>query len=380
MKTYNIMLKPASSLCNMRCRYCFYADVAVHRETPSYGMMAAEPRDALLRTVFSELSAGDRVQFIFQGGEPTLAGLPFFRTFVAKAKAHEGVSVSFSLQTNGLLIDDEWCEFLKENRFLVGLSCDLLRTAHDDARRDASDKGTLTRVLRTLVLFKRHGIDFNVLCTLTPAVARHPEGVWREITRLGIDYVQFTPCLAPEDGTSSPYALTPEAFASFYTRLFALWYTDYRKGICRSVKLFDDVVNLLLLGRPTACGMNGVCTPQLVIEADGSAYPCDFYCTDDYRLGSITDTTVSTLLASPAARAFATRKREPHALCEGCRYRTFCGGGCPRMQRSVCISEDGHRCGYRTFLENCGNTLLQLTDEIRKQLISAKNKPTGEPP
>lgn len=372
MKTLNIMLKPASSLCNMRCRYCFYADIAECREIPSYGLMACEVRDALLRTVFSELSRGDRVQFIFQGGEPTLAGLPFFRTFVEKAKAHEGISVSFSLQTNGLLIDDEWCDFLKEHRFLVGLSCDLLRTAHDDARRDASGKGTLTRVLHTLSLFKRHGVEFNVLCTLTPAVARHPEQVWRQLEKLGIDYVQFTPCLAPLDGTPSPYALTPRAFADFYTRLFRLWYADYQKGVRRSVKLFDDVVNLLLLGKPTACGMNGVCTPQLVVEADGSAYPCDFYCTDKYKLGSITDTTVSALLASPTAHAFATREREPHTLCEGCRYRAFCGGGCPRMQSSICISADGSSCGYQAFLDACGGTLLQLTNGIRQALISAK--------
>ena len=131
MKTIHLMLKPASSLCNMRCGYCFYADVAAGRNTPSYGLMGDATAEAILKMIQQDLEPGDGIHFAFQGGEPTLAGLPFFRNFVSRVSQWKGIRVSYALQTNGLLLDDQWCRFLKEHRFLVGLSLDLLPEAHD---------------------------------------------------------------------------------------------------------------------------------------------------------------------------------------------------------------------------------------------------------
>jgi len=371
MKTVNLMLKPASSLCNMRCRYCFYADVAAMRDIPSHGIMLERTVDSLLRSLYEELSPGDCVRFAFQGGEPTLAGLPFFQSFVAKTKKWEGIRVTYALQTNGLCLDENWCLFLKEHRFLVGLSMELLPKAHDDARVDAAGKGTYSRVLQSLRLLQRHGVEYNVLCTLTKAVARQPEQVWDQLVRLGIDFVQFTPCLGPlEEGIRSPYALTPQLFAAFYTRLFACWYADYRKGKRRSVKLFDDVVNLLVLGKPTGCGTDGACQPQLVVEADGSAYPCDFYCLDEFRLGNLTDQRVSQLLSSPALTQFLQRPHQMPRLCGDCRFRSLCGGNCKRMQREICCSGSDHFCGYQQFLEQCGPVLFRLAQQIKRSLSS----------
>lgn len=372
MKTLNVMLKPASSLCNMRCRYCFYADEAARRATASFGIMSEETAEALVRRVFELLSPGDAVQYIFQGGEPTLAGLDFFHRFTEMATARGDIRVSFSLQTNGLLLDEAWCDLFLKHRFLLGVSLDLLPEAHDAARRDASGAGTYARVTAALSLLKARGVPFNVLCTLTSKVARHPKQVWQRILHLGLDYVQFTPCLDAVEGACCPDALTPALFASFYTALFQLWYADYKKGGRRSVKLFDDVVNLAVLGRPTACGMDGVCRPQLVIEADGSAYPCDFYCTDDYRLGNVLEDALSGLMASAVWSNFATRQKEMPALCQGCRYARFCGGGCPRMQREVYICANGTACGYQQFLNGCGETLFHLAEEVKKKYFGAR--------
>lgn len=373
MKTLNVMLKPASSLCNMRCRYCFYADEAARRATPSFGIMTAETAETLVRRVSEMLAPGDHVQYIFQGGEPTLAGLAFFHRFTALATVRTDIHVSFSLQTNGLLLDDAWCDLFVKYRFLLGVSLDLLPEVHDAARRDAGGAGTYTRITTALSLLKARGVPFNVLCTLTSEVAKRPKQVWQRILRLGIDYVQFTPCLGALDGETYPDTLTPELFASFYRELFKLWYADYEKGRRRSIKLFDDVVNLLVLGHPTACGMDGVCRPQLVIEADGSAYPCDFYCTDTHRLGNITEDTLDALMASPLWEAFAKRKRETPALCKGCRYARFCGGGCPRMQKEVYICADATACGYQQFLDGCGGTLSRLAEEVKKKYFGAKH-------
>lgn len=365
MKTLNVMLKPASSLCDLRCRYCFYADVAERRDVCSHGVMRRQTREALLASVFSELSEGDRVQFIFQGGEPTLAGLSFFEDFVRTVGGHRGIGVSYALQTNGMTLDGNWCAFLRRHGFLVGLSLDLLPEAHDSARVDASGRGSYRRVLDALSLLKAHGVEHNVLCTLTNEVARHPDAVWRQVKALGIGYVQFTPCLGDLDGTPSPYALTPARFASFYTRLFRLWYADFSAGGRISVKLFDDAVNLLLLGTPTACGMDGRCRGQLVVEANGDAYPCDFYCLDEYRLGNLTEAPPSRLLESEAMQRFLTRERSVGDACATCPYARFCGGGCPRCHGEMYCAH-GSECGYRMFLDACGGELTALARRARE--------------
>ncbi len=366
MKTVNIMLKPASSLCNMRCRYCFYCDVADSREIKSYGVMSDQTAAALVDSLAAELSVGDRVTIAFQGGEPTLAGLPFFERFVALTSAKLKADVSFAMQTNALVLDDAWCDFLSHNKFLVGVSFDMLPENHNDARIDTSGEGTYKRVAAAIELLRRHGVEFNVLCTLTDSLARHPLKVWNQINKLGIEYIQFTPCMGELDGAKSPYALTPRRFASFYTALFGCWYAAYNDGDYVSVKLFDDVVNQLVLGRPTQCGMNGVCQPQLVIEADGSAFPCDFYCVDEYKLGNITTQTVSELLASEPLKAFLERPHLQPKLCGDCKYRNFCGGNCKRMQKEICCSADDSFCGYRSFLDDCGKSLSELANVARR--------------
>ena len=195
MKNLNVMIKPASSLCNMRCKYCFYADVASHREIRSHGVMSEETVDRILANLRTELIEGDRVCFTFQGGEPTLAGLPFFEYFVVQTAQWGGIQRSYALQTNGILIDEAWCAFLKKYDFLVGVSFDLLPDVHDRTRLGADQKGTYDKVLGAIKLLRRYGVRFNVLCTLTGEIARHPERVWNQLVKLDIGYVQFTPCL-----------------------------------------------------------------------------------------------------------------------------------------------------------------------------------------
>ena len=372
MKSVIIMIKPASSLCDMRCKYCFYADVASVRQVKSYGVMTEETLEGMMLMLGRELLAGDQLQFTFQGGEPTLAGLPFFRKFVTRASALSGVKISYALQTNGLHIDEEWCGFLKKNNFLVGISLDLLPEAHDDVRVDSCGLGTYERVERSIEQMRRAGVDFNVLCTLTSRIAMEPRAVYENIARLGIEYTQFTPCLGELDGDASEHALTPKLFASFYTELFALWLEDYNRGVRRSIKLFDDIVNQMILARPTGCGMDGTCRAQLVVEADGSVYPCDFYCLDEYKLGSICEKTVTELLKSDKVRAFVARSHRQPKLCSTCVYGGFCGGNCKRMQKEMCCDAEADSCGYKDFLDACGETLFSLAQAIKRRFIEGK--------
>ena len=351
MKNYNIMIKPASGLCNMRCAYCFYADEMHLRGEGSRGMMTRDTAVRLLDNVFADLHGGDRVNFVFQGGEPLLVGKEFLEHFTDEARRRaRGVDLSFALQTNATLIDDGLCDFFRENSYLIGISLDGMKETHDRYRTDAEGSGTHRTVMEAMHLLESHGVEYNVLMTLTPALAKHPQKVWKFILDNSLAYVQFTPCLGGLEGSGDAFALTPELFARFYRVLFRLWFEELKKGRQISVKLFDDIVNLLARGEVNACGLTGICSSQIVVEADGSVYPCDFYMLDGYRLGNLRDSTVPQLLNSPARAAFETRPRNI-PLCSACRYRRMCGGGCPRMKESVYYGEGSVFCGYRDFLD-----------------------------
>ena len=366
MKSLNVMIKPASSLCNMRCKYCFYADVASSRQIKSCGVMSDETKDAILNKIQGNCDNGDHVQFIFQGGEPTIVGLSFFENFIDNvSKWEKDIKVSYALQTNGLIIDEDWCKFLKENDFLVGVSLDILPESHDAVRKDAEGNGTYKRISESIRLLDKYAVEYNVLCTLTNEVARYPQKVWNNLVKRGIKYVQFTPCINElNEDKDSPYALSPKRFASFYVQLFKLWHNEYKKGNIISIKLFEDVLNLMVLGRPTSCGMNGKCQPQMVVEADGSVYPCDFYCLDEYKLGNLKVNNIDELLKSETTHSFINRPHNRPALCDNCPYFSFCGGNCKRMQKEICCAGTDDYCGYRDFLKQCGNEFNNIAKEI----------------
>ena len=367
MKQLSIMLKPASALCNLRCKYCFYADIADLREVRSFGIMQPETTEKILANIRESLDPGDSVTFAFQGGEPTIAGLEYFRHFTSIVDTWQGINIHYALQTNATLLDDEWCAFLKKYNFLLGVSWDILPECHDGARVDAAGKGTCKRVLDAIALLEKHKVEYNILCTLTNFVARHPNQVWKQIVKHDIQYTQFTPCLDElEAAGESPYALNPKRFASFYNQIFDLWYADFRAGKYRSVKLIDDIVNLLTFGMPSACGINGRCSPQIVVEANGSVYPCDFYCVDEYELGNLSETPLKQIFESPKMRAFIARPHRQPKLCATCEFSRFCGGNCKRMQRQVCCGPEDTFCGYQNFLRTHAKEFEQIALEQRR--------------
>ena len=368
MKQLSIMLKPASSLCNMRCKYCFYADVSSLRSIPSFGLMQPSAAHALISNIFADLEAGDHLTLAFQGGEPTLAGLDFFCNFVEEVNQYQNKSilVQYALQTNGLLLDDTWCRFLKKNQFLVGLSLDGPAPYHNANRVDADRKGTFQQVMAAKQRLDRHNVEYNVLMTLTSQLARHPQQVWSFMEEQDLRYVQFTPCMGSLDGPNGPYVLLPARYAGFYIGLFQYWYSAYRSGSYRSVKLFDDLVNLLAFGQCNACGLLGQCQAQLVVEADGGVYPCDFYVLDEYQTGNLCRQTLRAVYESPVAAQFLKRPLEELPLCAPCPYRSICNGGCPRMRHVTCYAPGANICGHRMFLDACIGQLQEVAALARQ--------------
>lgn len=353
MKHISVLIKPASSLCNLRCSYCFYADISALREVRTYGMMKDEVTQRMIENIFRDLTAGDTLTLAFQGGEPTLAGLNYFKMITALVNAQKKqVQVHYSLQTNGLVINQQWCNFLKEHHFLVGLSLDGFSRYHDTNRVDAAGNGTFHKVLRTKQLFDENGIDYNILCVLTNALAKEPQEVFRFIQQQAIDFIQFIPCLDDLEATKgSTHALTPESFNNFYQNLLSLWLKELKKGRYISIKLFDDIINLLVKRQVTACGIHGNCQIQYVIEADGSVYPCDFYALDDYRMGYIQEKTLRELFETDCSKDFLCSRTHLPKKCLSCPFNSVCRGGCKRMKDAMYVNEETNFCGYQTLLE-----------------------------
>lgn len=362
MKYLNFLIKPASSLCNLRCRYCFYADISRHRTEKSMGIMQPETVRLFLQQVFSQIEPGGNIHFAFQGGEPAVAGLSFFQDFTDQVASfhRKDVAVSYSIQTNGTLLDARWADFLKQHDFLVGISMDGYKDLHNHYRVDSEGNGTWNTVFRTFQMLKEAGVRTNVLCVVTGQCAKHPEKVYRELKKIGAEYMQFIPCLDPLDVSrgSMPYSLSPKAYGRFLCRLFDLWYEDWAQKNYHSIRLFDDYINIMLDGPSgTTCSTCGQCGNYFVVEGDGSVYPCDFFVLDQWKMGNIKEDDLAALAAGKQAAAFLQWGREKPAECAACRWRSLCNGGCKNdWERSG--PPRNHYCeALRTFLAHAETRL-----------------------
>lgn len=337
MPPINILIKPASSNCNLNCKYCFYYDVAENREVKNFGIMSFDTLEVLVKKAFDY---GEHfVGFAFQGGEPTLAGLDFYRKLIEFQKKYntKKIRVSNSIQTNGTLINNEWAKFLSENNFLVGLSLDGPKEIHDINRIDKKGSGSFVKIEKAIDLFDKYKVEYNILCVVTKLVARHVDKVYRYYSKKGFQYLQFIPCLDElgiEPG-KNPYSLTPEAYGDFLKKLFDLWYRDFMSGKRVSIRMFDNIAQMLAGYPPEACDMKGCCSANLVVESDGSIYPCDFYVVNEWVMGKIQDSSILELVQSDNAKAFVDNSIGIPDKCRSCEYLSVCRGGCRRHYEPV---------------------------------------------
>ncbi|MCI8623443.1 MAG: anaerobic sulfatase maturase [Provencibacterium sp.] len=332
MQNINLLIKPASGNCNMRCRYCFYEDETQNREIASFGIMSEETLEALVRRTLE--TAARSCAFMFQGGEPTLAGLPFYRKLIELVGKYNrrGLQVRYALQTNGYVIDDEWAAFFKEHGFLIGLSLDGTKDLHDAYRIDAHGEGTWQRTLRAAKLMERHGVEFNTLTVITSRTARSIGKIYGFFMRNNLRYQQYIPCLDPlgEERGCHDYSLTPPLYAKFLKTLFDCWYQDRRRGEFVYNRYFENLAGLLL-GQPAeSCGLNGRCMNQLIVEADGGVYPCDFYVLDRYRLGNLNTDSFEEIDRNFAQSGFLEPSLQVDERCKSCEWFFLCRGGCRR--------------------------------------------------
>jgi len=321
----SVLVKPGGPDCNLRCNYCFYRQKA--------GMFPGKAHRMSNETLEKLISECMRIgvnTFSWQGGEPTVLGLDFFRRVVELEIRHgaPGTVVANALQTNGVLIDREWAEFLAEYRFLIGLSIDGPRRLHDHYRRDAFGKGTHERVMRAARVLAECGVEFNILALLNDLNVKEPDAVYDFMRANDFAFVQFVPCVEPGAGRKpAPFSITPEDYGEFLVRVFDRWVEDFPNV---SIRDFDDLLARELGRDPGTCTVSPRCGSYVVIEHNGDVFVCDFFVVARGRLGSIHQSPLDEILASPILEEFARAKSALGPACEACPFLDRCFGGCQK--------------------------------------------------
>jgi len=370
MEAVSFLIKPASGRCNLACRYCFYRDVAEKRAIEDFGLMSESTAEFLIDRAF-ELDA-DLLSFGFQGGEPTMAGLPFFERFVARTRERaervgtdRAIRVQFTLQTNGTTMDADWARFFKREEFLIGLSIDGPRVLHDTYRVRRDDSPTYAAVIDGVALLRAEGVPVNALCVVDEATADNAEFVYRHLRSRGFDWIQFIPCLDPlgEAPGGKPWSLTPEAFGRFLKTTFDLRYAEWGRGANVNVRWFDNLVTMALGQPPESCGMSGSCSANFTVEADGSVYPCDFYVTEEWRIGNVRADSFAAIRKCETARRFVESSRSIDPECVSCFAFPLCRGGCRRDREPFVDGKPARNrycSAFKDFFRYAGERIMEM--------------------
>ncbi|HNY28792.1 MAG TPA: anaerobic sulfatase maturase [Candidatus Sumerlaeota bacterium] len=333
-----VLIKPASADCNLACEYCFYCEKRALYPNTSTPRMAPDVQEEMIKQILRY--GGDSPVFAYQGGEPTLMGLDYFKRSVALQMRHgQGQNVANSIQTNGLLLDEAWCEFLTSYRFLVGLSLDGPADLHDQYRRDRGGHPSHARVEQATRLMREFETEFNILTVVTAHSLPRARELYAYFRELGCQWLQFIPAVEfdPATGRLADFSPDPIAYGHFLCDLFDAWRQDFRNGRpTTSVRLFDTLLGLYCGGSsPANCSFRQQCGHYVVIEHNGDVYACDFFVEPRWKLGNLMRHSLRTLAESALQREFGRQKTRLPESCGGCEWLFLCHGGCPKdRQRS----------------------------------------------
>ncbi len=362
---FAVMAKPVGSRCNMRCRYCYYLEKGQFSSHEKQSRMSFTILEKLIRQ-YIEASPGPVVSFTWHGGEPTLAGMDFYKKALELEHRYlpSGWQVWNNLQTNGILLNDAWCRFLKENHFDVGLSIDGSEAVHDANRRDRGGNPTYEKVFRAAERLKHAGILPDLLCTVNSATLKDPIGVYESLRRLGTGWIQFIPIVVRmDDGSMAPESVTPDGYGEFLCKVFDQWVQNDLGKL--DVQLFAETARVMAGGEASVCYMAPVCGRVLIVEEDGAVYSCDHFVDSDHRIGNIQQGNLGTMVDSEQQTQFGSQKL--NALteqCKSCPWLQFCRGGC--LKDRFAFSRDGeagqsYLCrGLEMFFEHASEPLSRM--------------------
>ncbi len=368
MEPFTLLIKPSGSDCNVDCKYCFYKSRA-----PEIGSGRQRMNDEVLEKLVKDyMSLSFPVSgFAWQGGEPTLMGLDFYKKVVELQKKYgkSGQVVSNSLQTNGILLNEEWCRFLHENQFLVGISIDGPKEMHDYYRKDYSGAGTFERVANAIKRCREYNVEFNTLTLLNTKNADYPDELFDFLISNRIRYMQFIPCVEidPNSGKIAEFSITPKQYGDFMCRLFDRWYEYGYKKL--SIRDFDSVLSYCMQGRHTICTFGRLCSDYIVIEHNGDAFCCDFFVEPKWRLGNIFETPIEKLAGSVKKKEFSREKQHLCNKCLVCARLAVCRGGCMKDRTPFGrenFNRESYFCeGYKKFFEYTLPRFMQIAARIK---------------
>ena len=374
---FHVLAKPTGPICNLDCEYCFF----LSKESLYPGdrfHMSDDVLDAYIRQLL-ESQPGPEVTIAWQGGEPTLIGIEFFRRALALAERYRrpGQVLHHTIQTNGTLLNDEWCELFAAEGFLVGLSVDGPPELHDTYRVDKRGNPSSSKVLRGLELLQSHHVEFNVLCTVNAANQHRPVDVYRYFRDdLGARFVQFIPIVErdnesgfQEGDTVTDRSVDPDAWGDFLIGVFDEWVT--RDVGTVFVQTFDAALASWMQLPASVCIFGETCGNAVALEHNGDLYSCDHFVEPDHLVGNITRTHMVELMASPQQRAFGNAKRDTlPRFCRECEVRFACNGECPKNRFT--LTPDGepglnYLCaGYKSFFNHVDGVMKILADLVRR--------------
>jgi uncharacterized protein len=374
---FHLLAKPTGAICNLDCEYCFFLSKEMLYPGSRF-RMADDLLEAYIRQLL-EAHRTPEVVVAWQGGEPTMMGLDFFRRSIALQEryAQPGQTVVNTIQTNGTLLDDAWCEFFAEHGFLVGISVDGPRAMHDAYRVDKGGKPTFDRVMRGLRLVRKHGVEHNALTTVHRANGDHGREVYRFLRDdAGFTFIQFIPIVeragvggVPYGDTVTDRSVTADQFGWFLVDVFEEWVRHDVGEVF--VQMFDVALANWFGEPPSLCVFAETCGTALAIEHNGDVYSCDHFVEPNYLLGNIGDRHLLELVASPRQRQFGRDKRDTlPAYCRSCDVRFACHGGCPKDRFiATPAGEPGlnYLCaGYQTFFRHVDKPMREMAGLLRR--------------
>jgi uncharacterized protein len=394
----HVVAKPIGPICNLNCEYCFYLEKQVLFPAGEQHRMSDKVLSAFI-TNYITSQPTPVVEFVWQGGEPTLLGIDFFKRVIELQKPFKGQkTISNSLQTNGTLLDAEWCQFLKKHNFMVGISLDGPKDVHDRYRRDRKGKGTFDQVMRGLKLLQEHQIDYNVLACVARDTAKLPLQIYRFFKERGVEFIQFTPIVErlsdahsgplglhlagpaaldkkDQQGQVTPWSVVPEDYGDFLIAVYEEWVRHDVGTVF--VMNFEWALNAWIGNPSPVCVHSKQCGRAVVIEHNGDVYACDHCVYPEYKLANIMTDTLPDMVAKSLRSGFGVAKKSAlPRWCGECEVLQACHGGCPKHRFETShYNEPGlqYLCaGYKKFFLHIRKYLRAMATLLENGLPASR--------
>jgi uncharacterized protein len=364
----SLLIKPSGPDCNIDCTYCFYLDKAELFPEEKTHRMSLKVLEELIKQAMQQ--GPSNISFGWQGGEPTLMGLSFFKKAVEyQEKYGIGKTVGNGLQTNGILLNREWANFLADYNFLVGLSLDGPEHIHDHYRLNKQGKGTWKKVHDKVKMLLDSNVATNALIVVNDYSVNFPEEIYNYHKELGLNYMQFIPCVETDisnQNIAASFSVSAEKYGAFLNKTFDLWHADIKDGVAAiSVRYFDSVFHRYVGLEAPECTLAQVCGSYLTVEYNGDVFSCDFFVENDWKLGNVKTHRLDEMLNSTRQEKFGNLKADLPEECKTCELLKKCWGGCTKDRiRDPQDKGSNHFCvSYKMFFEHADEKLNLLANE-----------------